>query len=212
MRTLLVVTHAEARHHRDGVVGGWFDSSLTDRGHGAAGCIAAELRRRIPETDPVELFSSDLTRARQTAEPISEVFGTPVLFVPGLREMSYGEAEGRPQAWLAERYVPAPADGDRMNHDHGVQGAETKGAFASRVYASVEEIIHRQSRWQVVVTHGGALSMVVACWIGMPLESAGRINVRSSSGSITELDEDDHWNNRRIVQLNDVTHLADVSA
>ncbi|WP_246490625.1 phosphoglycerate mutase family protein [Brevibacterium oceani] len=47
-RTLYLVTHPESRHHVEGRVGGWFDSSLTERGRSQARAIAAELRRRIP--------------------------------------------------------------------------------------------------------------------------------------------------------------------
>ena len=50
-----------------------------------------------------------------------------------LREMSYGEAEGRPQEWLDQRFVPPPAQGDRLGHTAGVPGAEPKSALAARI-------------------------------------------------------------------------------
>lgn len=43
-----------------------------------------------------------------------------------LREKSYGEAEGKSQEWLGRRFVPPPAVGERMEHNEGVEGAETK--------------------------------------------------------------------------------------
>lgn len=55
MRTLWVVTHPEATHHVDDLVGGLFDSSLTEVGRNHAELIAAELRRRIPTSDDVSL-------------------------------------------------------------------------------------------------------------------------------------------------------------
>lgn len=42
----------------------------------------------------------------------------------------------------------------------------------------------------------------------MPLGSAGYVNIRSSSGGITLLEEDDFFRNRTVVSLNDVSHLA----
>src|SRR6478609_11396461 len=71
MRDLYVVTHPEATHHVEALVGGWYDSDLTQRGAEHAERIAEELSGRIPAGDTVELFSSDLHRARQTAEPIA---------------------------------------------------------------------------------------------------------------------------------------------
>jgi broad specificity phosphatase PhoE len=48
MRTVYVVTHPEATHHVDGLVGGWSDSDLTDKGlahaERIAECLAGELR------------------------------------------------------------------------------------------------------------------------------------------------------------------------
>ncbi|MBK5221325.1 MAG: histidine phosphatase family protein [Acidimicrobiia bacterium] len=207
MRTVWVVTHPEATHHLDGLVGGWFDSSLTERGRRDAAAIAAELRHRIPPGAPVEIHSSDLVRTAQTAAVIGDVVGTEPVLVPGLREKSYGEAEGRPQAWLDERFVPAPAEGDRMTHDEGVPGSETKAAFAARIYESVEGILARPAERQIVVTHGFALTFVVACWIKMPMSATGYVNLRASSGGITELEDDDFFHNRRVVRLDDVGHL-----
>lgn len=208
MRTLYVVTHAEATHHLDGLVGGWFDSALTDKGHADAHKAASALRARIPVDEGVELLSSDLQRAQQTGAAISESLGTDVHLVPGLRECSFGEAEGRPKEWLDERFVRPPARGGRMDHEAGIPGYETRRQVAERIYKSVEEILDRPAGHQVLVTHGGALTFVVACWIRMPIDAAGHIAVSTTSGSITELQEDDHFHNRWITRLNDVSHLA----
>ncbi|WP_329865638.1 histidine phosphatase family protein [Streptomyces sp. JV184] len=60
--TLYVVTHPEATHHVEGVVGGWHDSQLTPAGVRAAVSIAQALRAQIPDGAEVELFSPDLQR------------------------------------------------------------------------------------------------------------------------------------------------------
>lgn len=208
MRKLYVVTHAEATHHLDNLVGGWFDSALTESGHRAARAIAGTLRARLSEDELVEIFSSDLRRAQETAAPIGEAFGMDVGLLPGARECSFGQAEGQPKAWLDEHFLRPPATGERMDHFSGVPGYETRRQFATRIYAAVESILARPCRQQVLVTHGGALTFVVACWIKMPVNDAGYVAVASTSGSITELSEDDHFHNRWIARLNDVSHLA----
>src|SRR5580765_5372717 len=122
VRTLYVVTHPEATHHLDGVVGGWFDSRLTERGMRQADAIAERLRQLIPTDVVPDLYSSDLTRAAQTAQVVARRLDAMPVLVPGLREKSSGVAEGQPQSWLDERFIPPPADGDRMNHCEGVDG------------------------------------------------------------------------------------------
>ncbi|MDG4857842.1 histidine phosphatase family protein [Streptomyces sp. T-3] len=207
MRTLYVVTHPEATHHVEGVVGGWHDSHLTPTGAQAATSIAQALRAQIPDGAKVELFSSDLQRTRQTAQEVADLFGVKPLLDRRLREKSYGQAEGRPQEWLDRRFVPPPAAGERMDHDEGVEGAETKAQWAQRIYAAMDEILQHPHEHQIIVTHGGSLTFVVACWIKMPIKSAGYASFRAPSGSITTLREDDFFHNRQVVSLGNTHHL-----
>ncbi|QLE75457.1 histidine phosphatase family protein [Streptomyces rectiverticillatus] len=208
MRSIYVVTHPEATHHVEGVVGGWHDSPLTPAGRRAAASIARALRAAVPDGAGVELFSSDLQRTRQTAEEVAGLLGVEPVLDRRLREKSYGEAEGRPQEWLDRRFVPPPAAGDRMGHHEGVPGAETRAVFARRVYAAVDEILRRPCAHQVIVTHGFALTFVVAAWIGMPFEALGRVSFRAAPGSITTLREDDFFHNRQVAGLGDTRHLG----
>ena len=207
MRSVYVVTHPEAAHHVEGVVGGWHDSMLTSTGRNAAAAIARSLRAEIPVGANVELISSDLLRTSQTADEVSALFDLETILEPRLREKSYGEAEGRPQRWLDQRFIPPPALGDRMNHDEGIRGSETRREFARRVYAAMEEILGHDCEHQIIVTHGGALTFVVSAWIKMPFESVGSVRFCAPSGSITRLREDDFYRNREVVRLGDTRHL-----
>jgi probable phosphoglycerate mutase len=209
MRNVYVVTHPEATHHLERVVGGWHDSQLTAAGARAAALIAEELKTRIPEDVQVELFSSDLQRAAQTADIVGAQLDVEPVLDRRLREKSFGEAEGKPQAWLDERFRPPPAVGDRLEHDDGVPGAETLRAFAARVYAALDDIVQSSCEHQIIITHGFALTFVVASWIKMPMEAAGYARFRAASGSITMLVEDDYFHNRQVASLGDTTHLGD---
>jgi 2,3-bisphosphoglycerate-dependent phosphoglycerate mutase len=208
VRTLYVVTHPEASHHIEKVVGGWHDSILTDVGRKAAAAIAESLWERIPEGVAVELYTSDLQRTLQTAKVVGARFGMEPVLDRRLREKSYGEAEGRPQAWLDERFVPPPPVGERLFHDANVPGAETQGTMAMRVYEAMEEILASPVEHQIIVTHGGTLTFVVTAWIKIPLEAAGYADFRAPSGSITVLHEDDYFHNRQVSILGDTAHLA----
>lgn len=207
MRSVHVVVHPEATHHVERVVGGWHDSQLTPDGGRAAFSIAQALRAQIPDGAQVHVISSDLQRAQQTAVVVADLFGVQPVLDRRLREKSYGAAEGRPQEWLDQLFVPPPAIGERMRHDEGVPGAETRAAMAQRVYAAMDHILRSGCEHQVVVTHGFAATMVVACWIGMPFEALGHVHFRTPSGSITTLHEDNFFHNRQIVSLGDTRHL-----
>jgi probable phosphoglycerate mutase len=207
IRTLYVVTHPEATHHVERVVGGQFDSELTDRGKRQAAAIAERLAEMVPSHEVVELFTSDLRRTAQTAEAIASRLDLRPVLMSDLREKSYGVAGGRPQQWLDDRFVPPPPVGERMHHDEGVEGAETKAELAQRTYRAVEQILARDCAHQIVVTHGGTMTFVVCAWIRMPIEAAGYASFRSTSGGITVLREDDHFRNRAVKSLNDTAHL-----
>ncbi|WP_225101142.1 histidine phosphatase family protein [Streptomyces sp. CoH27] len=212
MRTLYVVTHPQATHHVDGVVGGWHDAELTPAGIRAAASIAQALRTQVPDGAEVELFSSDLRRTRRTAMEVAELFGVQPVLDRRLREKSYGAAEGRPQEWLDQRFVPPPAVGERLEHDEGVEGAETKAVWVRRIYAALDEILQHPCVHQIIVTHGGSLTFVVASWIRMPIEAVGYASFRAPSGSITTLCEDDFFHNRQVVSLGDTRHLDSAAA
>ncbi len=206
MKNVYVVTHTESIHHIEGKVGGWYDSGLTQLGIAQARRTAERLQILIKGDSP-KITSSDLLRAKETAEIIGAAFGSEIQTNPSLREMSYGAAEGLPQAWLDERISPAPDD-NRLDHLSIEQG-ETKRDFISRIYRALDEIVCGDAPTHVIVTHGFALTFVVARWIKMPEESAGFVNFRASPGGITHLQQDDFWRNRGVQFLNDTSHLAE---
>jgi len=210
VRNIYVVTHPQATHHVEGIVGGWHDSALTDLGERQAESIAEELAKRLDGSGDVETVASDLQRAHRTAEIVQGRVGGKLRIDPDLREKSYGEAEGRPTAWLKERQIPLPDRGERLRHDEGIAGAETRMDLARRAYAATQRLLASRVDNQVVVTHGGTATLLLAAWIDMPIGSAGRVQFALSSGGITQLSKNPRNHSHMIVRLNDVDHLASV--
>jgi probable phosphoglycerate mutase len=206
MKEVFVVTHPEATHHVEDRVGGWFDSKLTELGVEQARRIAISLAASVEPG--AALYSSDLRRTAQTATVIGDRLQLEPMWLTELREKSYGVGEGKPDAWFRERFVPPPMVGERMDHDEGLEGAETKLQWARRVYAGMETILSDTARQKIIVTHGGSATLVIARWIGMPLEALSFASFRVDSGSITRLVEDDYFHNRAVALLNDTTHLS----
>jgi probable phosphoglycerate mutase len=206
VRTLYVVTHPQATHHVEGRVGGLYDSDLTPAGTEAAGRIAEALRAAIPDGATVELYSSDLKRTKQTADAIAQRFGLEPALDARLREASFGEAEGHPQARWDELFSPPPVEGDRMGHRY-IPGSESRGEVAQRIYAALDAIMQRPCEHQIIVTHGYAFTFLVAAWIRMPVEALGYAVFKTPSGSITTLHEDDLYRGRMVLRLGDARHL-----
>jgi probable phosphoglycerate mutase len=195
MITLYVISHTEASHHLDNLVGGWFDSELTEKGLADAETMA---QRLSSEASVDCIYSSDLARAHSTAQTIAKVCHAPIELTHALREMSFGEAEGKPQSWLDERIQPEDGE-NRMDH-RIVSNAETKREFAGRIYNYLESLSLPETA--VISTHAFAATFVIAWWIRMPLESLGYVNFGIKPGKITKLVEDDFFKNRAVSYLN----------
>lgn len=201
MQRLYVVTHPEATHHVDRLVGGWHDSRLTDGGLAQSTRIAGFLRAVIPTDSTVQLVASDLARTAQTAATISASLGVETEFDADLREKSYGVAEGRQQAWLDERFIFPPAEGERLDHNEGIDGAETKRVWIERTYAAVARLEGADVDNRVIVTHGGTANWVIAAWMRIPSGACDYAAFGLPSGSVTVLEEDDRFHNRTLVTL-----------
>jgi len=207
-RNMYVVTHPPADHHVSDLVGGWYNSHLTEQGREMAEAVADELTGRVAATArPIRITTSDLARCGETAGIIADRLGLAATDDRRLREISFGEAEGKPNAWLHERQVPA-ADDDRLDHRGPIAGAETRREVAARVRASIGELMVDEAHDHVVVTHGFAQTFVIAAWLQLPVDAVGFVSFETSPGAITQLGHDDYWRNRTVVSLADTNHLA----
>ncbi|WP_455362661.1 histidine phosphatase family protein, partial [Streptomyces sp. SYSU K21746] len=118
----------------------------------------------------------------------------------------------RDRSGLTSGDVRLYTTGELRPYADSVDGSETKAAWAKRIYAATDEILQNPCEHQIIVTHGGSLTFVVASWIKMPIESAGYASFRAPSGSITTLREDDFFHNRQVVSLGDTLHLGPAQA
>ncbi|MBX6395401.1 MAG: histidine phosphatase family protein, partial [Alicyclobacillaceae bacterium] len=87
---ICLVRHGETVWNREQRLQGHQDIPLTDKGREQARAVARRL-----STEPWDLvYSSDLSRARETAEIIAKHCGVRVVTDPRLRERFYGRFEG----------------------------------------------------------------------------------------------------------------------
>ena len=155
MTILTLVRHGETAWNYEGRIQGSTDIPLNDTGRvqarGIAETLAAEYAGR-----EVVVVSSDLGRAAETADIIAAALGTSVtLRLPGLRERSYGEAEGMDAPTFSDTYGPW--------HAADVPGAETWPVVRERALAALAEAVASAPDGVdvIAVAHGALIREVI---------------------------------------------------
>jgi broad specificity phosphatase PhoE len=161
---LHLARHGETRWNRERRLQGqtqWVP--LTARGRAQA----RELADHLAPFRPGAIVSSDLARARETADILAARLTIPVTEEPCLRERSFGAAEGRLVGVLAIHRLSRPDARDG--------GAESLRDFFDRVAGCLEGLRREPpARRLVVVAHGGVLRVGRAYLAGMGLDAIRR--------------------------------------
>ena len=155
--TLLIARHGETDWNRERRWQGHADQPLNALGRAQARGRAGRLRDAPPEV----VYSSDLARARETAEIVGTLLGLEVRPDARLREVDVGEWSGLTTAEVETRYPDGLAR--RRLGRTGWERGETFEAMGIRVVAALREIAaaHRGGR-VLVITHGGCMRSVWA--------------------------------------------------
>ena len=127
----------------------------------------------LADTAPEVIFTSDLQRARQTAQLIAERFGLSLNLRPDLSEISFGEWEGLSWDEVEERY-PRQA---KLWLEQYPSGATPSGEpfelFRLRVRKEVEFLLEQaENRPVVAVTHGGFICTALTEIYGVSMNLA----------------------------------------
>jgi broad specificity phosphatase PhoE len=161
---------------------------------------AEQAARHLATLRPDALFSSDLTRAQQTAAPLARLTGLPVILDKDLRERFGGDWEGLADKEIRERY---PAERATWNPPNG----EPTLAVADRAAGAFTRIADTLASGQlaVAVGHGAALRLGLERILGLPAEGTPTLgSLANCSWSVLEL-RDTHW---RLNEYNVVAFAA----
>jgi len=124
---------------------------------------AAGAARALAGHDIAAVHSSDLLRARRTAEIVAAALDLPVALDAELREQSYGAFEGLPSA-----EVLAAAPYDFTDPDGRAPGGESLRDVHGRVGRRLVSYAQRYAgRECVLVSHGDAIRVALACLDGL---------------------------------------------
>ncbi len=168
MLELWLVRHGQTDWNIDGRIQGQSDVPLNETGRAQAQALAQKLAG-VPF---VAVYSSDLERARETAEIIAAPHGLPVQIDARLREVHQGDWEGLNLMDIRERYDWEYRHDQSYSPDFRPPGGESAREVAGRIQAAIEDIhtAHPHGGAVLVVSHGLATA-TVACQVnGVGLE------------------------------------------
>lgn len=136
---------------------GFRDTQLNDTGR----TQAAELAERVQTLGIAELWSSDLSRARETAEIVGRRLGLEPRLDPRLREANRGRWEGRLFRDVAAAEPDLFAQWMRAGADWRFPGGESLDEQQTRVAACVEDIRRCAQKPALAVCHGGSIRVML---------------------------------------------------
>jgi probable phosphoglycerate mutase len=152
-----MIRHGETAWNAEGRVQGQTDVPLSAVGEAQARAV----RDALADARFIALYSSDLSRVRQTAAPAAARLGLPVRLEPGLRERHYGKFETLTYVEARERLPEDYARFKSKDPDYDFGNGESLRAFYARAVACVAGIAARHAGETILVfTHGGVLEMV----------------------------------------------------
>jgi broad specificity phosphatase PhoE len=160
----VLLRHGRTAWNRVGRAQGHGDVPLDETGARQAARVAPLLA----SMRPTRLWSSDLTRARQTADAVSRETGLPVEEDPRLREFAVGERQGLTWEESVARF-PWIADGVGLGERlAGVPGAEDDTDVRVRIVPAVDGYLDALGPGEtgIAVTHGAALKIALVGLLG----------------------------------------------
>ncbi|MEI7645388.1 MAG: histidine phosphatase family protein [Chloroflexales bacterium] len=158
--TIYLIRHGETDWNLAGRWQGHADVPLNDLGLRQARLLAQRVQSEQIQFDAI--YSSDLTRAYQTAWELGAATNVPVQLYPPLREIDLGAWSGLHYDQIRERF-PIEAKLLEQGQDIPRGGGETLSALRKRVVEALEAILaHRDDETIALVTHGGCIRMLLA--------------------------------------------------
>jgi 2,3-bisphosphoglycerate-dependent phosphoglycerate mutase len=154
---IMAIRHGQTAWNADARIQGHTDVELDAVGQWQVGRLAAALA----DEELQAVYSSDLSRARQTAAPLAARAGFELRIDAGLRERAFGEFEGLSFAQIEQRWPEQAERWRRRDPDFGAHGGEVLRCFRERVMAVVTRLaLAHRGQSIALVTHGGVLDLL----------------------------------------------------
>lgn len=209
MTEILLIRHGETAWNAEKRLQGHLDVPLNEEGLRQA----AALGRALLDEEFDIIISSDLQRARQTAQAIAAPRGMEVKIDAGLRERCYGAFEGLLYADIngcfPEAYAAWKARDIDARFPAGERVAETLREFSQRSIDTIERIVKGGTYRRIaLVAHGGVLECAYRAAQGIGFEHARDFDILNAS--INRF----IWNGQKLQmqQWGDIAHLLEADS
>lgn len=171
---LCIVRHGETAWNAEHRVQGQLDVPLNAIGQAQA--LAASKVLSHEKFDAI--YSSDLSRARQTAQLTASCLSMNVLIDKELRERHYGIFERLTYAEVKVRYPEDYARFEARDPEYAFRTGESLKNFNTRSIAAVSKLANAHKGERILVfTHGGVLDMLYRFISGLPLSAERKFGI-----------------------------------
>ncbi|HLX79064.1 MAG TPA: histidine phosphatase family protein [Burkholderiales bacterium] len=181
---LCIVRHGETAWNAEHRVQGQLDVPLNAIGQAQALAASKVLSREKFDA----IYSSDLSRARQTARPTANLLSLEILLEKDLRERHYGIFERLTYAEVKTRYPEDYARFEAREPDYAFRTGESLRDFSARSIAVISRIANAYEGKSILVfTHGGVLDKLYRFVTGLPLSAQREFGIPNAGLNRIEL-------------------------
>lgn len=184
---LYLVRHGETTYSRTGGYCGEIDPELTEDGME----MARELGAAYQSLEWAAAYVSPMKRTIATAKPLCDAVGLEMQLRDGLKEIRYGEWEGKTQEDVKQHYAEDYVRWLTEPAWNPPTGGETAVQIASRASLVVSEIEAKHATGNVlVVSHKATIRIILCSLLGIDLgRYRDRIAALAASVSVVKFDE-----------------------
>jgi len=201
MKTIITIQHTQSVHHTNGMVGSWTDWELTELGVEQAKRIGKKLKIELEGKEFV-MYSSDLLRAKQTAENVGEYLGVTPILRTELRERNLGRCCGKSVQWFRENIEQQEKTIDnRLFSD-----AESRRDEWNRLKPFFDEIMSSDEENIIIVSHGDLLSVFNTMFLGLDVETINDCEMFGLAGGVSYMFENNEGK-RFIKRISDMSYI-----
>jgi broad specificity phosphatase PhoE len=198
---LFIVRHGQTSWNVEGRAQGHTDIPLDETGLEQARALAAGFQ---PGCTVSKIYTSDLSRARQTAEILAHRLDADLIIREDLRERCFGEYEGLLFPELHAKLEQLAIDQNLRREDVTPPGAETLQEFWNRL-TPVQQELEALKEPAIVVAHGGTATLLLAKLMRGNLEVAKAFTFGNTAFAELQKRAQGLY---KLVRYNDTSHLG----
>jgi probable phosphoglycerate mutase len=199
---LIIVRHGETEWNLQSRFQGHLDSRLSKLGIRQARAIAKALSGNTYDV----IYSSDLERARHTAEIIAAGLNMEVRTIADLREINMGLMQGLKKEEFILKH-PEVIKNFHSDPHYIIPGGESKQQFSERIIKALLKITDKH-RYQTIllVAHGGVLDIAIRHTLNIPVGKKRNFSIYNASINRFIID-DGEW---KLESWGDISHLSGI--